>query len=153
MLKVIKTIPEHFHQINIQAAQGFCKEQFEAYPEYAKTLAQDPSTYTGIDEQGNIIGIMGLALRHTNCGEGWAIFSNNIKPHIKSIIKEVKKFLRAHKHIKRIYCTASVEFPEAHKLLRVLGFKVEGILEAWDVLGTDHIMYTRINNSIDWETR
>jgi hypothetical protein len=153
MIKVVRTTVDHFDKINIQPAQGYFAEQIKLHPEYALALAQQPTTYSGIDENGNVIGIMGLMLRHPNCGEGWAIFSDNIRPHIKSIVKEVRKFLYQHRHVKRIYCTASVEYPEAHKLLKVLGFKVEGILEAWDALGTSHIMYVIINNSIDWETR
>jgi RimJ/RimL family protein N-acetyltransferase len=153
MLKVIPSIPEHFLQLQMQDAQLFCKDQFDKNPEYAKALCEYGVTRTGIDENGIIIGIMGLTFRHEKCAEGWALFSPYLKKHACSVVKEVKKFLIEQSHVTRIYCTAAVDYPQAHKLLTSFGFKVEGILEKWDALGADHICYTKINNSIDWETR
>jgi len=154
MLKIIKTVPQHFYDIEIQEAQFFCKEQFNSNPEYVKILSEQSVTWTGIAEDGAIIGMMGLLFRHENNAEGWAIFSPHIKKYLKQIIKEVRSFLKSYSHIKRIQCTASLEFPEAHKLLtKSFGFKVEGILESWDCFGNDHLLYTIINNNLEWEIR
>jgi len=153
MLKVIPSTIEHFNNLQLQEAQAFCAQEFAVNPDYAHALITSGIARTGIDSTGKVIAIMGLTFRHNNCAESWALFSPSIKNHIKSIIKEVRLFLKEHSHVKRIYCTASVDYPQAHKLITSFGFKAESILECWDIFGNDHIMYVKINNSIYWETR
>lgn len=150
-LQIIKSIPEHFYNIEIQEAQAFCKEQFTANNNYAIILCTQSVCYTGITEDGTIVGIMGLSFIHKNSAEGWGIFSPYMKKYLKEVILGVRNFLKDYKHVKRIQCSASVKYPEAHKLLtKSFGFKPEAILEKWDCLGNTHILYTIINGDLKW---
>lgn len=154
MLQIIKTIPEHFYNMEIQKEQAFCREHFNTNPNYAKILCEQGIARTGITSDGIVVGVMGLAFHHKNSAEGWGILSTHFRQYARYAIPAVRQVLKEYSHVKRIQVTASVEFPEAHKLLtKSFGFKPEGILECWDCLGNDHILYTIINNSIDWSTR
>jgi len=153
-LEIVKTIPQHFKDIEIQEAQAFCREPFETNPNYAILLCEQGFTRTGIAEDGTIVGIMGLLFNHANSASGWGILSPHFKKYIRQAIPAVKEVLASYSHINRIEVSASVKFPEAHKLLtKSFGFKPEAILEKYDILGHDHILYTRIANSIEWEMK
>ena len=86
-LEIIKTIPQHFHDMEIQEAQAFCRDQFTKNPNYAMILCEQGFTRTGIAEDGTIVGIMGLVFNHANNAEGWGILS----PHFKKYIKQADR--------------------------------------------------------------
>ena len=151
MITVVKSTVQHFQDIEIQEYQQSCREHIKLNPNYAKILCEQGTSYTGIDEQGRIIGMMGLLFRHENCAEGWAILSPYVKQNLKSVVKAVRKVMKDNERVRRIYCTVATNFPEAHRLVRAFGFKPEGILEKWDQFGMDHVMYTIIHNDIHWE--
>jgi len=144
--------PEHFDEITSQSSQIYYKEVLEKNPKHKYLVCQHSIGKTGRLD-GVIIGICGITQITSYMGEGWAYFADIMPKGSIKVIKEIRKFIQAQKHIRRIQCTVDIQNFNALKYARVLGFKPEGILKAYGPNGHDHVMFTIINRSLEWEAQ
>ena len=142
--------PEHFDEIKGQASQEFFKNLLLRNPEYKYAICQNSIGKTGRLD-GVIIGICGITQISSYLGEGWAYFADTMPRGSIKVLKEIRKFIQAQKHIRRIQCTVDIHNHRALKYAEALGFKAEGILRAYGPEGHDHVMFTIINRSLEWE--
>lgn len=144
--------PEHFDEIAGQPSQAIFKKILERSPRYKYAICQNSIGKTGRLD-GVIIGICGITQIASYLGEGWAYFADTMPKGSIKVIKEIRKFIQAQKHIRRIQCTVDIHNFSALKYARVLGFKPEGILRAFGPDGHDHVMFTIINRNLEWEAQ
>ena len=144
--------PEHFDEIVAQESQSYFKDYLIEHPEYKQIACKQSIGRTGRLD-GVIIGICGIIKITDYLGEGWAYFSTDLNKVPIRVIKEIRKFLKAQKHIRRIQCTVDVYNANAIKFAEILGFKYEGILQSYGPDGHDHAMFTIINRNLDWEVK
>ena len=142
--------PEHLDEIAAQSSQVYFKDLLEQNPSYKHAICQNSIGKTGRLD-GVIIGICGITQVASYLGEGWAYFADTMPKGSIKVIKEIRKFIQAQKHIRRIQCTVDICNFNALKYARVLGFKPEGILRAFGPEGHDHVMFTIINRNLEWE--
>lgn len=152
MFTLEKLRPEHFDEIIAQESQSDFKELLLKHPEYKNLICQQSIGRAGrLDNV--IIAICGITRVTDYLGEGWAYFSPDLPKNSIRVIKEIKKFLQEQKHMRRLQCTVDIYNTKAIKFAEALGFKPEGILQCYGRDGHDHIMFTIINRSLDWEVR
>ena len=144
--------PEHFDEIISQSSQIYFKELLDKSPRYKYAICQNSIGKTGRLD-GVIIGICGITQISSYLGEGWAYFADIMPKGSIKVIKEIRKFIQAQKHIRRIQCTVDICNYNALKYARVLGFKPESILRAYGPEGHDHVMFTIINRNLEWEAQ
>ena len=152
MLRLEDLKPEHFNEITGQASQDYFREVIIKHPEYKEMICRQSIGCTGFLDN-KIIGICGITRLTDYLGEGWAYFSEDIAKAPMAVIKAIKNFLNKQKHIRRIQCTVDVYNYKAIKFAKALGFKPEGILQAYGPEGHDHMMFTIIHRSLDWEVK
>ena len=144
--------PEHFDEIIGQPNQSYFKDFLNANPSYKYKVCQNSIGKAGRLD-GVIIGICGVTQITSYLGEGWAYFSEELPKTSIKVIKSIRNFLKEQKHIRRIQCTVDVYNYSAIRFAEVVGFKPEAILKSFGPDGHDHIMFTIINRSLDWETK
>ena len=144
--------PEHFDEIIAQKSQVYFKKFLETHPKYKTDVCLHSIGKTGRLD-GVIIGICGLTKVTDYMSEGWAYFSESLPKMSLSVVREIRKFINAQKHIRRIQCTVDVYNTKAVKFAEALGFKPESILKSYGPEGHDHIMFTIIHRSLDWEVK
>ena len=149
-MQVVPMEASHLDQINIQEMQAYFKSYIVDNPTYAKMLVEHSEAYTALGETGQVVCCMGILPKHENCGEAWAIISDQLPRYRLSVVRAVKQFLAKQHKYKRIHITCATNFQEAHKFASILGFKSEALLRCWDVQGQDHIMYTIIKQDLQW---
>lgn len=144
--------PEHFDEIVAQDSQIYFRDILAKHPEYKQQIYQQSIGKTGRLD-GVIIGICGISKVTPYLGEGWAYFSTDLPKGTRSVVKAIKEFINAQKHIRRIQCTVDIYNYKAIRFAKALGFKPEGILQAYGPDGHDHMMFTIINRNLDWEAK
>ena len=144
--------PTDFDEIVCQESQIGFRDLLNTHPEFKVQLCKRCIGRTGRLD-GVIIGICGISKITDYMGEGWAYFSDLVLTNPIRVVKEIRKFLKSQTHIRRIYCTVDVHNAKAIRFAETLGFKFEGILQAYGPEGHDHAMFTIINRNLEWETR
>lgn len=144
--------PELFDEIIAQNSQAYFESFLAKHPECKEAICQQSIGKAGRLD-GVIIAICGITRITDYLGEAWAYFSPDLPKGSIRVIKEIKKFIQGHKHIRRIQCTVDVYNTKAIKFAEVLGFKPESILQSYGQDGHDHIMFTIINRNLNWEVK
>lgn len=142
-----------FDKIIGQESQSFFSELLIKHPDRKHALVKTSKGRTGKLEDGTIVAICGVVEITEYLGEAWAYFSDDILKTKLSIVKAIKKFLKEQKHIRRIQATVDVMNPKAIRFAKAVGFKAESILKSYGPDGHDHIMFTIINRSLEWEVK
>lgn len=142
--------PSHFDEIKGQKSQIYFSNLLIDHPEYKEMICKQSIGRAGRLD-GDIIAVCGITQVTEYLGEGWAYFSDDLPKGAISVIKAIKEFINAQKQFRRIQCTVDVYNTKAVRFAETLGFKPEGILRCYGPDGHDHIMFTIINRSLDWE--
>ena len=88
----------------------------------------------------------GIIHKMDGIGVAWALYPANIGTyHIDpSLAKEKMASIAERFNYRRIEATVRADFPVGHSYIRYLGFKVEGLMEAYEPDGSDAFLYARI---------
>ena len=120
------------------------------FPEFT-ALGIDPTKVpqpaaTGL-YQGDPVGCAGIVVIRPGLGEGWIMVRQPVNGHGVWITRTIWGLLdrwQAEGKLRRVQATASEKNPKAIRLLELLGFKREGLLEAYRPDGSNSWMYARI---------
>lgn len=114
-----------------------------ATEEQIESLESRPNIYTVRDEQKTYC-IFGLTYHWKTRAEGWAILDKASGPHLRFITKAIKSMIKLHAP-KRTECTVDLDFSQAHRWAKLLGFHLEApVLEAYGRHGENCALYVRI---------
>ena len=109
--------------------------------------AENSVAYTGIDDDGSVIVIGGVAFLWDGVGSGWVLTSELLLKHkiwchraIRDVLDNVEKDYNLH----RIESIILKEHEVSMKWAERLGFKQEGLLRKYDSLKQDHWLYARV---------
>lgn len=102
-------------------------------------------SFTGIDEQGNIVGCAGLAELWDGVYEAWIALDERYKNHI-SIFRFLRKCLDDlnGSEATRVHAHMNVNTQNYSKLMHFLGFEEEAILKNYFPNKTDCVLYRRL---------
>lgn len=146
MITFIPYRPEHLMQIDYQPAQRRWKDLFFT-PAYARVLDVPDMAWTGLDEQGRVIGCAGFSPQWEGRVIGWAVFGKIPKAAWVPIFKKVRKEMRALRkqgHDHRVEITVPYGFGAGCRLAHLLGFQVEGLMRRYGPDGSDHYLYSQV---------
>lgn len=100
---------------------------------------------------GDIYAIgIGLVKHSKHTAEAWMLVNEAVRySHAKTILREVRKQLDIHEiseDLHRVQIT--IKFSHAHfvKWSQLLGFKMEGLMRAYDDEGNDYFLMARVND-------
>lgn len=108
-------------------------------------------TFTGIGEDGWILGIGGIALFWPGVAEGWvyltpeAVSRYRLYLH-RAVKRHIKMLMEQHK-LRRLQAPIAMDFELGTKWVRYLGFVAEGVMLKYGPDGKDYMMYSIIPGS------
>jgi len=95
------------------------------------------------ENEGEVIGIAGLAPQWENRAIAWALISKSAGKHFHVIHRAVKRFLDV-SSFRRIEANVDVGFEEGERWMKMLGFEYEGYMKAYRPDGSDMLLFARI---------
>lgn len=106
-------------------------------------LAARPHSYSYV-EDGKVYACAGITEYWEGRGEAWIILSEGLGHRFKAIHTLTKKFLDECP-IKRIEGIINVDFKDAHRWIKHLGFEVESpCMKAYGRDGADCVLYAKV---------
>lgn len=139
MTKIVPYVPEHFEFIEPH-------EKFTAMAarEDGNVLAMSKEAWTFLDDAGNVIAIIGAMETHKGVAYLWSIMSTRAGAHMTAITRFAIGWLERLGMV-RYEATVLKDFKEAHRWMRMLGFKKETTrpMKRWDGHNDFHL-YARV---------
>ncbi len=138
---------EHLKQINLRS---FDEQVIMGVPDAFDRIvlqAENGIAYTGIDEEGKIIGIGGIVLLWQGVGSGWVLTSELLLKHkiwFHRTIRDILELTEMARNLHRIESVILKEHVVSMKWAERLGFKQEGLLRKYNSQKQDHWLYARI---------
>jgi hypothetical protein len=141
MIAFVPYEPHHFAAVRLPPEQHRWRE-LVLKPGFAESLVAPGRAWTGIVD-GAVVGCAGLALQWENYAKAWALLGVGATRQWPAIVRKMKTVL-ADAGIRRIEADVADGFGNGCRLASLLGFKVEGIREAYTPDGRDHFLYARV---------
>ena len=119
---IVPFIPAHLNNIRLHSYMGYMQEHVSS-EEYANMLVGENS-FTGVKDDGEVLGSAGIIQLGINRWAAWALLTASSGKHMLKFAREVKKFLDNNTNT-RVETHVRHDFPQGHKLMKVLGFENE----------------------------
>ena len=143
MIRVVKAKAEHLFQLKEMGSVKYLEDFMT--PESCKALEAAPYSFTGFNEEGEILGSFGLNHLWKDRAEAWAFFNLNCKKDFLSIHNGVRRFLDICPY-RRVEAIVDYDFQAAHRWVKSLGFTLEAErMKHYIIDGRDASLYARIN--------
>lgn len=143
-MKLVKFRASHLAALTLQPAQRYFHADFEN-PDYGRQLEASTHAFTGLADDGAVIGCAGVHELWQGRAVAWALLSADAGPHFKAIHKAARGFF-TQAPWRRIEAMVEDGFDAGHRWARMLGMQHEGLHRAYSPSGADFHTYARIKN-------
>ena len=142
-MKIIPFEAHHLLDVDLQDSQTYLSQWINEAQ--AKEIEATECAFTGVNEDGSLMGCAGVMNIWHGRAQGWAYISK--KAEGRSFIKvhkAVSRFFDAC-YIKRVEITVDCNFEQGHRWAEMLGFTMEAErMTAYRPDGGDCALYARI---------
>lgn len=156
MIRFAPFHPSHLAGLALQPAQDEALRQI-ADPAYAAMLRDKGFALTAFSEPPaengggvrHVVGSAGILPQWTGRAVAWVLMGPARPADWTAIVRRMASAIdAAHRAgVRRIEATCDCGFAPGNRLLKLLGFAVEGRLAAYSPVGRDHFLYARIQES------
>lgn len=136
-MTLIPFSPQHVEMMEVQPAQRLYVQQAD------ELLCGD--AWTGIADDGSIVGCAGLVEVWEGRAYAWAVLSSGAGKHMRQVVSAIRRKLDE-SPIRRIEMAVDCRFGEGCRLARLLGFELEAKCRAYLFKGRDAFLYARVKN-------
>jgi RimJ/RimL family protein N-acetyltransferase len=138
-LNVVPYDPVHMEFIDFHAQFAEAASREDPH-----VLARSMEAWTFLDPSGDVIAIVGVMETHSRVAYLWTFMSKQAGSHMLAITRFMLKWLGGLACV-RIEATVLKDFKEAHRWMRMLGFRRETTrpMKRWDGINDFHL-YGRI---------
>lgn len=132
--------PSDLHRIALQPAQ----QQFAAQLDngYAKALMDAGPAWSAVQED-KVLVCAGLVPLWEGRSQIWSLIAADAGPYFIRLVRGMRTFLDL-QDVRRIEAAVATEFPQGHRLARMLGFVREGTMRGYAPGGRDHDLYALV---------
>jgi hypothetical protein len=139
-MNVVDFDPAHLAVLDEQYATAYLR-QFQYAEDYARLREASQHAYTGMVD-GRPVVCGGITHWWNGVGEMWAVFSKDAGPHMVASVRAAKRILdMANCH--RVSAAVDATFVPGQRLVRALGFGIEGRMRGYGPDGRDYFLYAR----------
>ena len=93
-----------------------------------------------------VISASGILRIWTGRWQGWSVYSVRATVRDFVYIRNQTRLFLDGVDANRIEITVLLDFVGGHSYARSLGFTAEGVMRKYDMLGRDHVLYSRVSN-------
>lgn len=144
-IRIVPYEPAHLARLDLQDAQGVLRPLL-ADPGYAAALARPGLAWTAL-AGGTPVGCAGFLDQGGGRWLAWALIGRDMPRRgwlaaTRAVQLRIDR-LRA-RGARRLEAVVHVAFAPGHRWVELLGFRLEGIMRAYDPEGADCALYARI---------
>lgn len=144
MIEIVPLKLWHLQMINVQSMQKELHDMIT--PETARNIVNNCNGYTAVDGE-EVLAIAGLV----DCGEGrahaWSYISQDVGRRLLTVAKAMGEHLNNATY-RRVEMAVDCDFPQAHRLARILGFSKEcDRMTKYTADGRDCALYAMVKNA------
>jgi hypothetical protein len=109
-------------------------------------LESRQSTILTLASDTSVIAILGINLQRPGLGELWMLVGADLDRYFVSFQKSVDELLSKTKemNIHRLQMSVDCTFETGIRWAKHMGFKEEGVMEAYDSQGRDHFLFAKV---------
>lgn len=142
MVQVLRFQKEHVSQIRQQERDLVENADFK--PEHYAAFETQKYSYS-IEISGRVMVCCGVVQLWPGRGEAWALIDRETKKYFVQLFKVMRDLL-AGVECPRIEAAIRHDFPQGHRLIRLLGFELEApLMRKYGVTGEDYTLYARVS--------
>lgn len=142
---MIDVVPFKAEHLNYIRKNGMFDKKLQSHftDEDSKAIEAHGGVYTIVDN-GNPVMVGGILEYWKERAEAWVIFGQPQRKHFLKIFNVIKRFLSM-TFLRRIEMVVACDFPEGHRMAKLLGFTVEcERMKYYLPCGSDAALYVRI---------
>lgn len=143
MIQIVKFRAAHLQVLNLQKSQEYFRGEF-GNPNYGLQLEASPYSFTGLVDD-KVVGCAGVHELWQGRAVAWALLSEGVGPHMRSISRAALGFL-AQAPWRRVEAMIDASFEPARRWAQMMGMQQEGLMRAYSPTGNDYYIYARIKN-------
>jgi hypothetical protein len=143
MIRIARMKPEHFAGFRLQAKQSTLAGNL-CDPDYILSLCESGNAYAALVDN-RAIAFGGCLELWRDRAYLWSLIGEDAGPHMRTLVRAAAGYLEAAPW-RRIEAAVVCDFPQGHRLIKMLGFEFEGRMRAYSPDGADHDLYARIKN-------
>lgn len=121
-MTIVPFEPWHLTQISLQKSQAYMGAALMS-GDYGRHVKDAGPCFSAIDGD-EVIASAGLAMMWEGRAHAWALMSGNSGRHFVKIFRAIAAFLEL-QDIRRIEAVVDEGFEQGHRMMRMLGFKLE----------------------------
>lgn len=146
MIDIVPFKAEHLAQIapKLQPWQDEMRAYFDR-PGYAEMLIKDGEAYT-MTCDGVPIACAGVQEAWNNRGVAWALISTDAGLHMHAVTRAVRMYLTQFAKWNRVEAYVDVRFTAGERWIKMLGFKIEGVMREFTPEGSDTYLCARLKS-------
>lgn len=146
-MRVVPFEPDHLRRLDPREMEA---RLFAAIPSdldaYARAMDQPGLSFTGLADDGTVIGCAGVRPLWRGVGQAWALLSVHAPHAFKAVHRAALAGLAdafATGGFHRVQISVAVDFPAGLRWAGRLGFEVEGRMRRYGMTGDDHYLMAR----------
>jgi RimJ/RimL family protein N-acetyltransferase len=135
----------HLRQLRLQQVQRDALGPLFDTQDYGDFLARSEA-YTCVHD-GRVVACVGIVEAWKGRGMAWALLGNDVGADcMRAITKKTMRWMKEQDRFTRIETTCDVDFPQAHRWLRLMGFSCEAeCMRKFSPDGRDQALYARVS--------
>lgn len=147
-LDIVPFEPEHLKQIapRIQPWQEDMRAYFDR-PGYAEMLTRNGEAYT-MTKDGVAIACAGVQEAWENRGIAWALLTLDVGPHMRALTRAVSIYTNTLAKWHRIEAYVDTRFPAGERWIKMLGFRIEGVMRQFTPDGADNFLCAKLKSEV-----
>lgn len=127
----------------IDLQPGQCKPEFRLDEQYGQWLKENSYCAYTIEHEGAVVAVGGAIELWPGRAEVWLLLDKRAGRIMSSVHRRVLRFITALPH-HRVETGCEIDWPEAHRWLKMLGFEHERTARKYMPSGRDIDIYVRI---------
>lgn len=139
-MHVVPFQPAHLRALVLQNAQAWMQPMLDG--DYGDALVRSGPCFT-LEDEGEVIACSGVVNMWENRAQAWALISQGAGQHFVRIFRAMRSFLEL-QDTRRIEATVDANFEQGHRMIRMLGFRHEGLMRSYLPDGRDCDLYARV---------
>lgn len=148
MLPGVTVEPFRTYHLQLMIAQGDIQHaqrgDLSYVPANLARVHRLPGSAMAVLEAGRILLCGGIIPEGPTSGLMWAVLSKRAGRHMVFLHRGVQRFIQM-QGLRRVEATVECGFGDGCRWLKLMGFKFEGVMEAYGVDGKDHERWARVS--------
>lgn len=141
MIRIASMRPEHVAGFCLQPRQAILAGNLSD-PAYVDALVRSGNAFTALLGD-RAIAFGGCLELWPDRAYIWSLIGEDAGPHMRTLVRAAAGYLKVAKW-RRVEAAVASDFKAGHRMVRLLGFELEGRMKAFSPDGVDHDLYARL---------